>query len=127
MRAKIAILTLAAEATSLTNGLQRALGRGNAGVLTRVDCKRRAKRAREGLEAAFGDMVGVGPPEVVDVEGQAGVDGDGPEKFAHQLGVKRAYLVGGEGEIEDEERPAQRRGRSRSAPRPSGRGSGHSG
>ena len=74
------------------NDLQRPLGRGDAAALARVDRDRGAERAGEPLEAGLGDVVVVLAVEVLDVERDAGVLGEGLEELPEQLGVHIADL-----------------------------------
>ena len=69
-----------------------ALGRGHAAPLARVDGDRLAQRARQRLEAGLGDVVAVLAVEVLDVQRDAGVLGEGLEPLAEQLGVHVADL-----------------------------------
>ena len=67
---------------------------------------RGAERAGQRLEAGLGDVVVVLAVEVLDVEREAAVLGEGLEELAEQLGVEIADLVAAEGDLPDEIGPA---------------------
>ncbi len=85
---------------------ERALGRGHAAALARIDLERDAQRPRQPLEAALGDMVGVVAVERLDMQRDAGIHREGLEELAHQLGVEAADLLRLELRAEDQEGPA---------------------
>ena len=86
---------------------KRALGRGHPRGLPRIDRKRRAKRARNPLEAGFGDVMAVQAVQRLDMQRQAAVHRERLEELAHQFRVERADLRRGELRAEHQERPAR--------------------
>ncbi len=74
---------------------QHALAAGDAAGPARVNLGGHAQRPSKGLETGFHDVVGVGPVQLADVQGEAAVVHDRHKKFLHQLGVIGADFLGG--------------------------------
>src|SRR5438270_10022415 len=85
---------------------ERALGRWDLVRGVRVDRNRGPQRARQSLEAGFGDMMIIAAVERHHMQGQAAVHGESLEPFAHQFGVEAADLVANELGLEHQNRPA---------------------
>ena len=64
-----------------------------------------AQRARQPLEAALGDVVGVVAIERFDMQGDAGMGCQRLKEFAHQFGVERADLWRGKGHVPHQKGP----------------------
>src|SRR5947209_10127460 len=84
---------------------KRAFGRGHGPRLARVDRNRRFQRARDALEAGFGDVVAVRPVKRLDMQREPSVAGESLKELPHELGVETADLFGREFGAEYEQRP----------------------
>src|SRR5262249_831716 len=89
------------------SALQRPLGRGDAAGLALVDGESLGQRPGQALEAGLGDVVIVLAVEVLHMQGDAGVLGEGLEELAEQLGIHLAELRARERHLPDQIRPAR--------------------
>src|SRR6185312_5750582 len=64
---------------------QRAFGGRHFVLGARIDRQRRAQRARQSLEARLGDVVIIRAVQRLDVQGDAGIHGEGLKPLLHQL------------------------------------------
>src|SRR5574343_18084 len=91
--------------TAIVLAIQRPLGRrGNAGH-ARIWRNGHAQGAAKGLENRFRLVVGIFTPQVIDVQGHAGVVNQALEKFAEQIDIKGTDHGAGEINVVFKPRP----------------------
>src|SRR5687767_4570559 len=90
----------------LSLSAQRTFRRRNLVCRAWIDCGRDPERARQTLEAGFGNMMIVGAVKRGHMQRDAGVHGERLKPLLHQLGIEGADLVAHELGLEHQERPA---------------------
>src|SRR3954451_8081308 len=86
---------------------KRALGRGNLVLARHVERDRGTYRARQSLEAGFGDVMAVCAVKRLDMQRDASIHRESLKEFPHQLGIELANLRRRKIRLEDEEGPAR--------------------
>ena len=71
-----------------------------------IDLHRLAQAPGRRFESPFDDVVGVASGQLLDVQGALGFADEAKPEFLHQLRVKFAHLLGGDGQIKAQVAPA---------------------